>query len=71
MSGHSEVSLCMYDILDSVFTYVLALLSIALATVVVHAGVAMTIGGLVLLVLRLYVDGKRAWHMWKGKYYDH
>lgn len=51
--------------LDSLTTYAVALLSILFATVMVHSAAILTVGGLVLMLLRLYVDGSKAWRTWK------
>lgn len=55
------------SVIDSITTYVIALFTLLFATILVHASTIMTVGGLVLLALRLYVDGKRAWRTWKTR----
>lgn len=53
------------QLFDSLTTYAVGLLALMLATVLAHASVAATLGGLVLLALRLYVDGSKAWRAYK------
>lgn len=55
----------MGQLFDSLTTYAVALLALMLATVLAHASTAATLGGLVLLLLRLYVDGSKAWRAYK------
>lgn len=60
----------MNALIESGTTYATAAVVLAITTMTVHAPAIMTLGGLVLLVLRLYVDGKRALKVWRG-HYDH
>lgn len=53
------------QLFDSLTTYAVALLALLLATVLAHASTVATLGGLVLLLLRLYVDGSKAWRAYK------
>jgi len=53
-------------VIDSLTTYVVALFTLLFASILAHAYAIMTIGGLILLLLRLYVDGSKAWKTWKG-----
>ena len=53
------------QVIDSATSYIVALLTIAFATILIHASAIMTVGGLILLLLRLYVDGSKAWKTWK------
>lgn len=46
-------------------SYVTVLLSLVLAGVMAHGPVLMTVGGLLLLCLRLYVDGTKAWRTFR------
>lgn len=48
------------DILDSLTTYTLAFFVLAFTVVVDHASGIMTVGGILLLGLRLYGDGVKA-----------
>lgn len=50
---------------ESAFSYVLALFLLMFTTIVDNASGIMTFGGLVLLGLRLYVDGKKAQQVYK------
>ncbi|WVH05423.1 hypothetical protein ZHAWSFBX_CDS_0064 [Agrobacterium phage Alfirin] len=54
----------MNEILESSTSYAVAVVTIGAAAVLDNASTIMTVGGLVLLALRLYVDGKRAVQKW-------
>jgi hypothetical protein len=56
----------MHTLLDSITTYATAAVVLSLTLVVTNAPAIMTIGGVILLGLRLYVDGSRAYRVWKG-----
>ena len=51
--------------IDSLTTYVVAIFTLLFATILIHASAIMTVGGILLLALRLYVDGSRAWRTWQ------
>ncbi|WKV16993.1 hypothetical protein [Nostoc phage NMeng1] len=53
--------------IESTFSYIVALVSIFFGYILDAAPSIAAIGGLVLLLLRLYVDGKRAVKTWKGQ----
>lgn len=55
-----------HDVLESITSYAIGVLAIAFDAMLANAPTIMTIGGLVLLVMRLYVDGVRAWKTYKG-----
>lgn len=55
----------MEQAIDSLTTYAVAGLSILFATVMMHSSAILTVGGLILMALRLYVDGSKAYRTWK------
>ncbi len=57
----------MKETLEAVTSYLLAAFMIAFAFTVDHASVIMKLGGILLLCIRLYADGKRAYKTWKGE----
>lgn len=57
----------MKDALEGLSSYLLAAFMIAFAFTVDHASVIMKLGGILLLGIRLYSDGKRAYKTWKGE----
>lgn len=65
MTKSMKVETGMGQALDSLTTYAVAILSLLFATLMVHASVLLTIGGLVLMLLRLYVDGSKAYRTFK------
>lgn len=65
MTKSMKVETGMGQVLDSLTTYAVALLSIMFATIMANSAVILTVGGLVLMLLRLYVDGSKAWRTWK------
>ena len=65
MANSMKVETGVGQALDSLTTYAVAALSIMFATVMVNSGVILTVGGLVLMALRLYVDGSKAWRTWQ------
>jgi len=56
----------MSSLIDSITTYATATIVLSLTLVVTTAPTIMTIGGVILLGLRLYVDVSRAYRVWKG-----
>lgn len=52
--------------IESGTSYCIALVVLSATTIITHAPTIMTVGGLVLLGLRLYVDGKRALKAWSN-----
>lgn len=54
----------MSSLIESGTSYAVAAVVITAAAVLDNASTIMTVGGLVLLALRLYVDGKRAIQKW-------
>lgn len=56
-----------YDTIDSCVSYFIGATAIAFDVVMRNAPTIMTIGGLVLLSLRLYTDAIRAWRTFKNK----
>lgn len=65
MAKSMKLETTMGQALDSMTTYAVALLSILFATVMVHSAAILTVGGLLLMFLRLYVDGSKAWRTWQ------
>lgn len=53
--------------MESITSYTVAMVVLSIGTVLANAPTIMTVGGLVLLGLRLYVDGKRALQKWRGE----
>lgn len=53
------------EAIDSVFTYVLAMFIIAFAFLQTHVSVIMTVGGVILLIVRLYTDVLKAYRAYK------
>lgn len=56
-----------YEYLDSAFSYVLGVLLIVYSSLISSAEEIMTIGGILLLGLRLYVDGGKAIRVWRER----
>lgn len=56
----------MREAIDSALSYTLAIFIILFAGIVQYADIILQLGGLVLLLLRLYVDGVRAYKTMKG-----
>lgn len=57
----------MNETADGLTSYILALVYLFYAAVLANSSAIMTIGGLILLGLRLYVDGKKAWRVFKDR----
>lgn len=57
----------MNAVIESATTYAVATVVLTTTLVLSHAPAIMTFGGLVLLGLRLYVDGKKAYRAWRGE----
>lgn len=53
--------------IESATSWLIALIMMAFASLIVHASVIMTFGGLILLGLRICVDGAKAVKTWKGE----
>ena len=62
MTDHST-----YDTIDSCISYFIGSTAIAFDVAMRNAPTIMTIGGLILLGLRLYTDSVRAWRTYKRK----
>lgn len=65
MAKSMKVETVMGQALDSLTTYAVAILAFLFAGLMANASVLLTIGGLVLMALRLYVDGSKAWRTYK------
>jgi len=61
----------MTQFLDGLLSYVLAIFVVTFAFLTVNSSVILSVGGIILLAIRLYSDGKRAWRTWKGDYNDY
>lgn len=57
----------MKDYLDSALSYVLGVLFLLYSAVLSNSEEIMTIGGLLLLAARLYVDGGKAYRTWRER----
>lgn len=57
----------MNAVIESATTYAVATVVLTTTLVLANAPTIMTVGGMVLLGLRLYVDGKRAYKTWSGE----
>lgn len=55
------------NFIESATSYSVVVVSLLLTSILEHASDAITIGSLVLLSLRLYVDGGKALDKWRGK----
>lgn len=53
---------------ESLISYVLGLGFLFYSSVLTHSNEIMTLGGLVLLGARLYVDGGKAWKTWRRRH---
>ncbi|QIG73209.1 hypothetical protein [Rhizobium phage RHph_I40] len=57
----------MREYLDGMLAYAISVWALFYSSVLDYSHDIMTFGGLVVLALRLYVDGKRALKQWRGK----
>ena len=57
----------MRDFIDGTFAYAVALGATFSTFIWAYANEVTTVGGLLVLACRLYVDGGRAWRKWRGK----
>ena len=55
------------ETVDGVTSWLLALFMILLAGVITHASAIMTVGGIIIMLLRMYVDGVKAYRVWKDR----
>lgn len=55
----------MEQAVDQFTSYATVLITLLFAGLLTHASVIMTVGGLILLALRLYVDGMKAWRTYR------
>lgn len=58
----------MNNFLDSTFSYALAAFLVAFSFLVDHSSTVLSLGGILLLCIRLYADGKRAVRAWRNEY---
>lgn len=65
-SGRNSKENTVHENIESTVSYIVAVMSIAFGYLLTVAPAVASIGGLVLLALRLYVDGKRAVRTWRG-----
>jgi hypothetical protein len=56
----------MTQFLDGLLSYVLAIFLVMFGFLVTNSSAILTLGGILLLAIRLYADGKRAYREWKG-----
>lgn len=56
----------MKDNIEAVAAYMVGLGAAFYGQVIAHSSDVMSLGGMVLLAARIYVDGTRAYRQWKG-----
>ena len=58
----------MRETIDGIISYAAAFVVLLFGFVLAYSSTIMTIGGLVLLALRIYVDGMKAWKTYKERH---
>lgn len=57
----------MKETIDAITSYALAGFMLVFSVTIENAGTILQLGGILLLTLRLYADGKRALKTWRGE----
>ena len=56
-----------HPVIDTIMAYFIAAVSFLYAGIIGHSSEILTIGSIILLVLRVYVDGTKAFAVWRKK----